>query len=243
MTPIARLATVASTLVALIASPVLSDAKDEAAILALQQSAIAAGRRTVTVVAEGTATRTADKLAVDFAIRSGNGQSSTPVDVRFSAKEDEMMARLREARLPIPAEHSDAPPTDTGSTREGATSYVDRTYTMPVGSYDEFARIRDALKPITVRSDVVDTNAKLRYVAFRATSAAFEADRNAVELEARRRALANAKTLAGEHAAAVGMKLGPPMLIGPLSITQHGVGTAIEQGYHASGLVMFEMIE
>lgn len=225
-----------------VAGPVRADAKEDAAVLALQQSAIAAGRRTVTVVAEGRATRTADKMAAELVLNSGNGPAGE-MEQRLGEIEGRVATALAEAGLRLPAEKDEGRPTSTGSNQQGPTAYFERTYTIPVASLDAYRTVANAVRRLAEETNTIGPEPRLTRVTFRADSSKLEADREVVQLEARQNALADAKAKATENAKALGMKLGPPLLVGAIETKMYGNGGTIEQGYVASGVVLFELVE
>lgn len=230
-------------------TPARSDDKEDARVLALQQSAIAAGKRTVTVVAEGKATRKVDSLVTHIMLKSGrvlrgNGPKT------LAAFEERMVETLRTAGLPIPPTDTEGFTQPTSSRSSAPAEETIGSYRVPVASLDEHWKIVKALEALTPdyrspgynRQEVRD-EPTVYTVEYESKSSELEADRPAVQLEARQNALANAKTMAAQNAAAIGMKLGPPLLVGPLNVTSLNGNSATELGYAATGTVVFELAE
>lgn len=240
--------TIATLTLAAAALPARSDEKEDARALALQQTALAAGKRGMTVIAEAKATRPVDSFTTKITIDTG----TQPQDAAKSGLEEleqQFFAELRKANLPVPAEHSDRTQDTYGASMTGQPfRRITRTYTISIPSFETdraIFRIAKTISPdVSAGGYAVDAEGlAIREVRFESSSSKLDAERATVEAEARQNVMAEAKNQADRLATALGVKLGLPMSVSPVEVKVYGVNNATESGYSASCVVVFEILE
>lgn len=235
----ASIVAIGALALALAVTPVRSDEKMDARALAIQQSVIAAGRRSVTVVAEGVGLRDVDSAEVSITV-SSNATTSELSRTRFEDFEPLLVDALKKANLPAPADHSDIRIGDPSV----SPGFFRRVYRVPLKSYDGFEAVRTALRALEKDQNDVERakTPRIESVGCSTKSSALDANRSAVKLEAQQSAFDDAKKRATQIAEGLGMKIGKPLAVSPIEISDYGFNSP-QMGYSARGIVVFELVD
>ena len=205
------------------------------------QVALAAGKRSIAIHVRTTTSYRCDRFSVQFQVCSG---MTTPdlVAGRIETMADHIQDALRIAGVPA-ATLDGAASSPEPIAGAGGKLATFASYRVAVTSADQGRAVQAVLAPFTIGGNTVSDVATVTSSRVEARSAKVLADRDGAIAEVRLKALAAARAEAEQNAKALNMRVGPPLSIGAIEVTQASNPPTTEESFFAAGTVLFELVE